>query len=973
MTVDLKQNVIDINLKRKVEAANNQQSKYEFGLNHILRDASQQNVFDTCVKDIADSALDGISGCVLAYGQTGAGKTYTMSGPGTSYAERGVMPRSLSYIFAVAEKARQDSGRDQYIVRISYVEIYNDRIIDLLSKSQDLSALGAAADGAGADATGQKGKNAGGAGPGSAASASGRVDITMPISAVGAATAAATGHLQIQEDRKGRVFVPGMVCPIVRSEAEALNWLFAGEANRALAEHALNKASTRSHCIFSVYLEQQMSVEDATGVGAAGVTSKGKRKSAIEKDSKRGLKGIGTVSRPELEKASDSNGDGPNPEAAAVDEARMVTVHSKLHLVDLAGSERLDKTASEGAIRKEAQAINKSLAFLEQVVVALLDKDREHVPYRQSKLTHLLKDALGGHCRTRMIATIWPEADHIDESISTLRFATRMMRVKTTPIRDVSGGGGMSDAERDRLVALYEAEIAALRTELALHDALIQFSMPAISSNCTGAGASSSSALSRAGIRYGPISPQEADSIRDICQRFCDGEVEDIEVSTVRQMKLALHIMRDMVVSAASSTKGQQQWQAGRGRSPIRLRKGPASPGTTNIAASDADAADGGEHHGGFMPGRSSSSFQTPAGNGRAGDNVADNCIAVGDGGTQDAASDGGGGGGANSGSGASTSQPPAARNAGVAADRARYADEAAKEVELQQWRNSGAGAGLYSDYATAKQSLKEKKVAMQTATTQVNDAKKQIDSLMLLLQQAKARAAARAAAAGDDGAAAQRDLTSALNDADGEGDDGEEDDEGLVTHLADPGGQSEAEIASQLSTAKSTYRTRFEAVQELKQECDYLQKVSASLAHKVATEFASHWAKLCGMPERQLRAATTGETATARPEIGQHAHALASPSASIHQLPFSTSAPTIGLGALSPPPAQSPHTDAVLGSAAGQLAYERMAARAAAVQSSISTAAGAMTKRPPAPQTSAQQLLGSPATGQFRARGRFT
>jgi kinesin family protein 6/9 len=116
--------------------------------------------------------------------------------------------------------------------------------------------------------------------------------------------------------------------------------------------------------------------------------------------------------------------------------------------VDLAGSERLEKTASVGSVRREAQAINKSLSFLEQVVVALLEKGRDHVPYRQSKLTHMLKDALGGHCRTRMIACVWSDADHVDETLSTLRFATRMMRVKTTPVRDVALGEALlSEAE----------------------------------------------------------------------------------------------------------------------------------------------------------------------------------------------------------------------------------------------------------------------------------------------------------------------------------------------------------------------------------------------------------------------------------------------------------------------------------------------------------------------------------------------
>lgn len=104
-------------------------------------------------------------------------------------------------------------------------------------------------------------------------------------------------------------------------------------------------------------------------------------------------------------------------------------VNAKLHLVDLAGSERTKKTGSEGMTLKEAAFINKSLTFLEQVVVALCDKNRDHVPYRQSKLTNILKDSIGGNCKTIMVANIWPEAAHVEESTSTLRFATRMCKV----------------------------------------------------------------------------------------------------------------------------------------------------------------------------------------------------------------------------------------------------------------------------------------------------------------------------------------------------------------------------------------------------------------------------------------------------------------------------------------------------------------------------------------------------------------
>ena len=92
---------------------------------------------------------------------------------------------------------------------------------------------------------------------------------------------------------------------------------------------------------------------------------------------------------------------------------------------------------SEGQTQKEAMYINKSLTFLEQVVIALGDKQRDHVPYRQSKLTHMLKDSLGGGCNTLLIANIWGESAQLEETISTLRFASRMLSIASEPTQNV--------------------------------------------------------------------------------------------------------------------------------------------------------------------------------------------------------------------------------------------------------------------------------------------------------------------------------------------------------------------------------------------------------------------------------------------------------------------------------------------------------------------------------------------------------
>lgn len=211
-------------------------------------------------------------------------------------------------------------------IRVSYVEIYNELMFDLLS----------------------------------------------PVP-----THEQSGNISIQEDPNGNIRVKGLSMNICNNEEDALNFLFEGDTNRTISQHKLNNQSSRSHCIFTIHVESKSRVESSK------------------------------------------------------------IIVSKLHLVDLAGSERTKKTNSEGITLKEAQFINKSLSFLEQVVVAVTDKQRSHVPYRQSKLTNLLKDSIGGNCKTLMIANVWPEPDHLEETISTFKFATRMMKVSNQAFKNI--------------------------------------------------------------------------------------------------------------------------------------------------------------------------------------------------------------------------------------------------------------------------------------------------------------------------------------------------------------------------------------------------------------------------------------------------------------------------------------------------------------------------------------------------------
>ncbi|MCQ2819131.1 MAG: hypothetical protein MJ252_17855 [archaeon] len=256
--------------------------------------------------------------------------------------------------------------------------------------------------------------------------------------------------ITFQEDARGNVIIKGLSKHPVANEEEAFNFLFEGESNRTISEHKLNKESTRSHCVFTISLEM---------------------KSKIESNEK--------------------------------------VITSKLNFVDLAGSERVKKTGSTGLALKEATYINKSLTFLEQVVVALTDKKKkEYVPYRQSKLTHILKDSIGGNCKTVMIANIWPEEPYINETLSTLNFAKRMKNVVNEITVNVR-------LDTQALLRKLTKEVKELKQELAMHNTLT-----------TGRQ-----------INYDPYTEEEQYEQQQIAMKFLFGKEEDINFESVRQAK----------------------------------------------------------------------------------------------------------------------------------------------------------------------------------------------------------------------------------------------------------------------------------------------------------------------------------------------------------------------------------------------------------------------------------------------------
>ena len=374
LAIDTERAKIAVSLRPHVEGAlDNRRSSWNFQFDDVLHNASQETVYTTVCKPIVAGVMEGVNGTIMAYGQTGAGKSFTMVGDTSNYSNRGVSPRAIADLFAAMEM-RPDLD---FKVAATYMEIYNERIFDLLED---------------------------------------------PLARAAKKGAGSRRDFDIVDTRENGIVVRGLTKLAITNEEEALDLLFKGDVARTTASHQLNRRSNRSHCIYTVHVEQRSRLH-------------GSEKSKV----------------------------------------------AKLSLVDLAGSERLKKTAAsptkqtklggqmpttiDATTLRESLYINKSLTYLEQCVVALTSKSKTHVPYRQTKLTNVLKDSLGGNCRTVMIACIWVEARHLEETIQTLQLARRMLRVKNRAVAN-------EISDPTKLVAKYERQVKELKRELMMHDAL---------------------------------------------------------------------------------------------------------------------------------------------------------------------------------------------------------------------------------------------------------------------------------------------------------------------------------------------------------------------------------------------------------------------------------------------------------------------------------------------------------------------
>jgi len=357
--------------------------KQEFTFDRVFPpDAGQDAIYEE-VYSLLKGVLGGLHLCIFAYGQTGAGKTHTLSGSkdGT---HRGIQDMAIEELLRLAGDRAQASCTT-YEARLSALEIYNESIQDLLvdpppaSSSSGGGPLGSAA------ATTAMGPN----------DAAARLEVRRSREGIadacsGGGSLGESGGVAAAPSPFGSMRVPGLRSWPIHGPADVEPALRLVASNRHVAATALNERSSRSHCILSLSVVQR---KTADGAGS----SSGGREA---------MSPVGV-----------------------------------LHIVDLAGSERTKVSQAEGQQMKEANCINRSLSSLADVLFAIGEGTSAHVPYRNSKLTYLLQDALGGTgCKTLLFAQVSPDPQDVHETYSTLTFAARVSTVQKGRLRPISQG-----------------------------------------------------------------------------------------------------------------------------------------------------------------------------------------------------------------------------------------------------------------------------------------------------------------------------------------------------------------------------------------------------------------------------------------------------------------------------------------------------------------------------------------------------
>eukprot|EP00808_Paulinella_micropora_P018920 g17645.t1 len=325
--------------------------------------STQEEVYLTSVAPLVAEVLRGFNCTVFAYGQTGTGKTHTMEGAlERASLEAGVIPRAVHNIFDTLNKQSKE-----FSVKVSFLELYNERLTDLLGVEEDPKSKKAS------DHGNKDDDNHG---------------------------------LRICEDSKLGIVVQGLEEVVVCTANEVFDLLKSAQERRRTAETLMNKNSSRSHCVFTITIhtkESKTSGEDIIKTG-------------------------------------------------------------NLHLVDLAGSENIGRSGATDMRAAEAGKINRSLLTLGRVITALVEKQK-YIPYRDSKLTRLLQESLGGKSKTLIISTISPSADSLEETLSTLEYAHSAKKIKNRPQlnKEMTRKAYMRELLTE--IAAYKREIEVLRTK----------------------------------------------------------------------------------------------------------------------------------------------------------------------------------------------------------------------------------------------------------------------------------------------------------------------------------------------------------------------------------------------------------------------------------------------------------------------------------------------------------------------------
>uniref|UniRef100_A0A671E7M7 Kinesin-like protein KIF21A n=1 Tax=Rhinolophus ferrumequinum TaxID=59479 RepID=A0A671E7M7_RHIFE len=315
-------------------------------------ESQQEQIYTQCIEKLIEGCFEGYNATVFAYGQTGAGKTYTM---GTGFdvniieEEQGIISRAVKHLFKSIEEKKHTAIKSglpppDFKVNAQFLELYNEEVLDLFDTTRDIDA---------------KNKKS---------------------------------NIRIHEDSTGGIYTVGVTTRTVNTESEMMQCLKLGALSRTTASTQMNVQSSRSHAIFTIHVCQTRMCPqtDAENTTDNKVISESSEMSEFE------------------------------------------TLTAKFHFVDLAGSERLKRTGATGERAKEGISINCGLLALGNVISALGDKSKRatHVPYRDSKLTRLLQDSLGGNSQTIMIACVSPSDRDFMETLNTLKYANRARNIK---------------------------------------------------------------------------------------------------------------------------------------------------------------------------------------------------------------------------------------------------------------------------------------------------------------------------------------------------------------------------------------------------------------------------------------------------------------------------------------------------------------------------------------------------------------